>query len=104
MDTHFPDPLAVPSDLTTCDCEPIDTPGHIQPHGVLVATAADDMRISHVSENAFRALGLRANALLGTDLEDLVGTAGLTAMRHALRDTSYAPASILRLTLPIPPR
>jgi len=90
------------ADLTICDREPIHAPGHVQPHGLLVATAPDGLRISHVSLNASKAIGLKAEALLGTNLVDLVGSAGLAAMEQALLDISYAPANVLRLTLPIP--
>jgi diguanylate cyclase (GGDEF)-like protein/PAS domain S-box-containing protein len=91
-------------DLTACDRLQIHTPGHIQPHGVLLATAPGTSRISHISENLDLSIGLRAEKLLGEDLEAVLGRAAVSALEQSLHDTSYAPSNVLRLTLPFPVR
>jgi light-regulated signal transduction histidine kinase (bacteriophytochrome) len=93
---------SVAADLNTCDSEPIHIPGHIQPHGVLVATTPGGRRISHISENAAVSLGCPPEALLGADLAELVGPAAFAAMEQTLRDESYAPSNVMKLALPFP--
>ena len=46
--------------LTTCDSEPVQTPGCIQAHGVLMAVRLADMAILQISENALEFLGVAA--------------------------------------------
>jgi diguanylate cyclase (GGDEF)-like protein len=89
-------------DLTVCDREPIHVPGHIQPHGVLIATFPNSRRISHLSENFEHSLGLPADGMLGVDIDRLFGPAAATAMDISLARESYAPSNVLNLTLPIP--
>jgi diguanylate cyclase (GGDEF)-like protein len=91
-------------DLTACDREPIHVPGHIQPHGVLLATAPGSTLISHISENLDVSTGLRAEKLLGAELGSVLGAAALRAVEQSLQDTSYAPSNVLRLALPFPVR
>ena len=50
--------------LTACDSEPVQTPGCIQAHGVLIAVRLVDMVILQISENAQDFLGVAAEALL----------------------------------------
>lgn len=61
-------------DLTTCDREPIQLPGAIQPHGVLVAVDADLCAVM-VSTNVKGLLGVAPEDALGRPLADLVGRA-----------------------------
>jgi diguanylate cyclase (GGDEF)-like protein/PAS domain S-box-containing protein len=91
-----------PANLTTCESEPIHVPGHIQPHGVLIATTPGGKHISHISQNAADLLGSPPEGLLGSDLAQLVGPAAFAAMEQTLRDESYAPSNVLNLVLPFP--
>lgn len=93
-----------PAGLDGCDREPIHAPGHIQPHGVLIVTAAGSQRISHVSANAGASLGLQPAVLLGRGLAEVFGAAAVAAMEQSLGDAEYAPTNVLTLALPVPLR
>lgn len=53
------------SDLSACDREPIRIPGSIQPHGLLLVLARDDLQILQASENA--------GSILAGELADAIG-------------------------------
>jgi diguanylate cyclase (GGDEF)-like protein len=98
----FRSPRELPDDLAPPNArEPIHVPGHIQPHGVLIATAPGERRISHVSDNIAASLGLKPAALLGLGLDRLVGSAGFAAMEAAVADSASAPSNVVRFTLPV---
>lgn len=77
----------IPADLTTCDREPIHTPGSIQPHGALLVLDARDLRVSHISAN----LPVR---LLGRHVADVLDAEVIRAMRAALDEEGYSPSRI----------
>ena len=54
--------------LTSCDREPIATPGAIQAHGVLVAVQEPEMRIVEISANAQQVFGRRPKSMLSKDI------------------------------------
>ncbi len=55
---------AMPSvDLTNCEREPIHTPGHVQPHGMLLALNPATLRVAQWSVNALTVLRLSAEQL-----------------------------------------
>jgi diguanylate cyclase (GGDEF)-like protein/PAS domain S-box-containing protein len=89
--------------LTECDREPIHAPGHIQPHGVLIATAPGDRRISHVSANFEASLGLPAKAWLNAGLDQLIGPVAFAAIEQRLEGASEPPAMVLKLPVPLRP-
>ncbi|MGF1512464.1 MAG: ATP-binding protein [Elainellaceae cyanobacterium] len=70
--------------LTNCDREQVHIPGAIQPHGVLFVLEEPDYRIVQVSENAGALLGRSPETLLGTPIDDLVGTEVADEIRHCL--------------------
>jgi len=88
--------------LTECDSEPIHVPGHIQPHGVLLATHPNSSRISHVSANLEHSTGIPASRALNADLGDVLGPDLLAAIGSLLEGGSRGSSNILRLKLPIP--
>jgi len=61
-------------DLSTCDKEPIRTPGSIQPHGFLL-TLAPDLSVLQASANLAAWSGTAADAAIGRPLADVIGTA-----------------------------
>lgn len=61
-------------ELTSCDREPINTPGAIQAHGAVVAMRESDQCIQEVSANAERVFGCDAKAMLGTPLAPWLGS------------------------------
>lgn len=64
--------LGRPVDLSSCDTEPIHEIGAVQPHGALLAAAADG-RIAYASLNVEHFLGRPAEALLGRTLSEIFG-------------------------------
>jgi light-regulated signal transduction histidine kinase (bacteriophytochrome) len=82
--------------LTSCDAEPIQTPGCIQAHGALVVARLDDLAIVQVSENVADHLGRGPAELLGRLLADALGSSGAERVRAALEE-GLAEANPLRL-------
>jgi light-regulated signal transduction histidine kinase (bacteriophytochrome) len=70
--------------LTTCESEPVQTPGCIQAHGVLMAVRPADMVILQISENAQEFLGVPAQQLLGVPLAQVIGTRHLQRLQNML--------------------
>jgi chemotaxis family two-component system sensor kinase Cph1 len=59
------------TDLTNCDKEPIHIPGHIQPHGFLLALNPQTLIVEKVSENIEAFTGKKAISILGKPLTAL---------------------------------
>ncbi|HEX7841458.1 MAG TPA: ATP-binding protein [Kofleriaceae bacterium] len=59
--------------VTTCDSEPVQTPGCIQAHGVLLVLRPEDRVIRQVSENCERLLGRAPGELLDARLATVLG-------------------------------
>jgi diguanylate cyclase (GGDEF)-like protein len=97
-------PFDAQPDLTVCDREPIHTPGHVQPHGVLIATAPGGDRITHVSENIGASTGLSAAEALDRGLADVLGAPAFQTLSTALLSGRHAPSNVFPLTLPLPLR
>jgi diguanylate cyclase (GGDEF)-like protein len=88
-------PIGVLADLTTCDREPIHTPGSIQPHGALLVADMHDLRISHISANL-------PAGLLGRTIAEVLGTETVGAVQAALREEGHSFSHICSATLPTP--
>lgn len=76
-----------PSDLTTCDKEPIHIPGSIQPHGFLLALAEPELTVSQTSVNISDYLGLDANQALGAPLTRLFGSSQAGSLATNIQET-----------------
>ncbi|MEM7759264.1 MAG: ATP-binding protein [Cyanobacteria bacterium P01_A01_bin.40] len=74
------------SDLTNCDREPIHTPNLIQPHGVLLAIAADTYQILQASLNTAQILQIEAAELLGKPLKDFLGEEQVAAIQSCISE------------------
>ena len=85
-------------DLTTCDREPIHTPGQIQAHGVLLVLERATLRVTQVSDNASDLLGRAPATLLGAELASLLAPVDCERLRAACADGGLddAPRHILR--------
>lgn len=59
--------------ITNCDSEPVQTPGCIQSHGVLLALRLSDLTILQVSENSRSFLGLSPEELLTKPISLVLG-------------------------------
>ena len=71
--------------IPNCDSEPVQTPGCIQGHGVLLVLRPADLTIVQVSENAERWLGCSVQALLGQSIAAVFGQSGQARLREFLR-------------------
>jgi light-regulated signal transduction histidine kinase (bacteriophytochrome) len=85
--------------LTTCESEPVQTPGCIQSHGVLMAVRLVDMAILQISENAFEFLGVTAQGLLGVTVERVIGTVNLQRLLHMLANEVLERNAVYAFTL-----
>ena len=63
---------ATVTNLDNCDAEPIHIPGAIQPHGVLLATRPDDLRIEQLSTNTEELLGRTPVSLFGQTVDSVL--------------------------------
>lgn len=72
------------ADLAACDREPIHIPGSIQPHGLLLALAGPDLRVTHASRNVAEWLGRDAEGLIGVALVDALGAEFDATIRSGL--------------------
>ncbi|MBZ2208350.1 ATP-binding protein [Massilia soli] len=59
-------------DLSTCDSEPIRTPGSIQPHGFALSLA-EDLTVLQASENLAQHIGSAAAGAVGLPLARVIG-------------------------------
>ena len=82
--------------ITTCDSEPVHTPGCIQAHGALLVLRIGDLTILQASENTLQHLGVEARQLLGQSVGCVVGAQGELRLRtmlageNPLRMAAYA--------------
>ena len=77
-DTALPVPYSIKRhgvSLANCDDEPVQTPGCIQSHGMLLALRLADLVVTQVSENCEHWTGLTVDQILGSPLSQTVGTA-----------------------------
>lgn len=66
------DPAPATVDLTNCDREPIQIPGRILPHGVLLVVDPERLVIEQLAGDTTRLLGRPADELLGQPLAEVV--------------------------------
>ena len=88
--------------LTTCDSEPVQTPGCIQAHGVLMVVRLADMAILQISENALAFLGVAAKALLGAPVARVIGDVNLQRLRNMLAHEVLERNAVYAFTLEVP--
>ncbi|MBV9492164.1 MAG: GAF domain-containing protein, partial [Verrucomicrobia bacterium] len=74
-----------PLDLTACAREPIDRPGCIQPHGLLLLLRGAALTVDQVSANASEMLGRDPGAVLGQPVGPLLEEAAARALEEAAK-------------------
>ncbi len=87
-------------DLSNCDLEPIHIPSLIQPHGMLLAARASDLRLVYTSQNAPLFLGVAPIFILGKTLPELLGAEAIASIEKALGNQEYVPKNIRTLSFP----
>ena len=88
------------ANLSDCESEPIQTPGCIQSHGVLLVVGIPDGTILQVSENSQEHLGLAPEALLGQPIGRVLTPAGAERLRIVLAKEPVERNPIRLLSLP----
>jgi chemotaxis family two-component system sensor kinase Cph1 len=88
--------------LSNCDDEPVQTPGCIQAHGVLLALRPDDFVVMQVSENCERWTGLPADAVLGRPLAQVVGAVAVERIQALVRTEMLDQNPCYALTAELP--
>ena len=85
--------------ITNCDTEPVQTPGCIQAHGVLLVVRPSDLVILQVSESSGAILGLAPEALLGRSVGAALGAESEPLLRRFLdhRGADHSPLYVLTL-------
>ena len=86
--------------LTTCDSEPVQTPGCIQAHGALLVLRLGDLHILQASENTLQHLGEAAAQLLGHPVGHVVGAAGEARLHEMLERETLDRGASYAFTLP----
>ena len=72
-------------DLSTCDREPIHTPGFIQSHGCLLACRSGEFELTHVSANAASLLGISLQTqLTNADIRHVLGDGNVALLDASL--------------------
>ena len=88
--------------LSNCDDEPVQTPGCIQSHGMLLALRLDDLVVTQVSENCERWTGLRTDQVLGGPLSQIVGMTAAERIRTLSRTEALEHNPCYALTAGLP--
>ncbi|MBY6264515.1 GAF domain-containing protein [Azospirillum sp. 412522] len=86
-------------DLDACAREPIHLPGSIQPHGHLLAVAADTLRLVCASAEAGAVLNRPTAEAFGLPVDQLIDAVSMAALVRGLRTAPVEPVQldILRL-------
>jgi chemotaxis family two-component system sensor kinase Cph1 len=93
---HVPD-----MDLSSCDKEPIRTPGSIQPHGFLLSLSKE-LLVLQATENLSSLTGVDAEAAIGNPLAAVIGQDGAAQVAALLAHTEIGqrPTFLCNLMLP----
>ena len=96
-DTSAPSPAL---DLSSCDREPIRTPGSIQPHGFLLSLS-EQLTVLQVTENLSSLAGVMPEAVLGQPLSSLLGPASAAQLTTLLDAIAIGQRPVFLCTLTI---
>jgi len=88
--------------LSNCDDEPVQTPGCIQAHGMLLVLRVTDLIVTQVSENCERWTGLRVDQVLGCGLSQIVGAVAAERIQALTRTEALDHNPCYALTTRLP--
>ena len=86
--------------LSTCDSEPVQTPGCIQAHGALLVLRLADLTILQVSDNTDEFFGAAPALLLGQPVARVVGLEQQAKLQRMLASESLERNVVYAFTLP----
>src|SRR5688500_8659953 len=90
-------------DLSSCDKEPIRTPGSIQPHGFLLSFS-DRHHVLQASDNLEQLIGVAAEQAVGKPLDAVIGDAAAGALLRELETADIGQRPSYLCTLGIGPQ
>ncbi len=88
--------------LSNCDDEPVQTPGCIQAHGLLLVLRLADLVVTQVSENCTRWTGSSVDQVLGSGLAEVAGEAAALRIREVVRTQALECNPCYALTCRLP--
>lgn len=88
--------------LSNCDDEPVQTPGCIQAHGLLLALRFDDLVVTQVSENCESWTGLSVEHALGAPLSLVIGASAAERIGALTRSETLDHNPCYALTAKLP--
>ncbi|MBD8543161.1 GAF domain-containing protein [Oxalobacteraceae sp. CFBP 8761] len=88
--------------LSNCDDEPVQTPGCIQAHGLLLALSPDDLIVRQASENWPQRTGLAMEQVLDQPLAAVIGPQAVQCIVQAMRTEVLERNALYVLTAPLP--
>jgi chemotaxis family two-component system sensor kinase Cph1 len=86
--------------ITNCDLEPVQTPGCVQAHGVLLVLRLSDLSILQASDNVDPLLGRSVQTLLGQPIHTVIGSDGANQLHELLEKQTADHNPVYLLTLP----
>ncbi|MEO7338536.1 MAG: ATP-binding protein [Caldimonas sp.] len=88
--------------ITHCDAEPVQTPGCIQAHGVMLALRPDDLVVSQASENVGAWIGRSVESVLDRPVDEVIGAEAADRIRLLARTESLERNPLYALTVTLP--
>ena len=101
----LPQPYSIKRDgvsITNCDDEPVQSPGCILDHGMMLTMHPADLLVSQVSDNCERWTGQSVADLLGRPLAAIIGDTAERHVAHILATESLQNNPTYALTLRLP--
>lgn len=87
--------------ISNCDSEPVQTPGCIQSHGIMVVLRFADLTIVQVSENVSDHFGIDAKTLLGDPISSLIQADAQQRLLDFSRQEAIERNPLYFITLPV---
>jgi two-component system, chemotaxis family, sensor kinase Cph1 len=88
--------------VTNCDDEPVQTPGCIQGHGLLLALRPSDLVVTQASDNWGRWTGTGATSLLGQALSSVLGVLAAQRVQEMVNNEVLENNPLYVLTAKLP--
>lgn len=89
------------ANLTNCEMEPIQIPGSIQPHGILLVLQEPDLTILQASENTLEILGIKAKNLISNNLSVLIDELQIKRLKECLSSEELQSFNPIKLSIEI---
>lgn len=88
--------------ITNCDDEPVQTPGCIQDHGMMLTMDPADLVVTQVSDNCQRWTGKAVDQVLGQPLGAIIGDQSARRVAHVMATEELLNNPLYALTVRLP--